>query len=104
MMAKNWYYIFILMIVFSASPAPVIGSNVWGAELQSVNNDINIYLEQNSLRVTGAEGLKLEIFNVAGIMVVSENIDGVDKRFSLDLPRGCYIVKVGKLVKKISVK
>lgn len=92
------------MIVFSASPAPVIGSNVWGAELQSVNNDINIYLEQNSLRVTGAEGLKLEIFNVAGIMVVSENIDGVDKRFSLDLPRGCYIVKVGKLVKKISVK
>lgn len=103
-MAKNWYYIFILMIVFSASPAPVIGSNVWGAELQSVNNDINIYLEQNSLRVTGAEGLKLEIFNVAGIMVVSENIDGVDKRFSLDLPRGCYIVKVGKLVKKISVK
>ena len=92
------------MIVFSASPAPVIGSNVWGAELQSVNNDINIYLEQNSLRVTGAEGLKLEIFNVAGIMVVSENIDGADKRFSLDLPRGCYIVKVGKLVKKISVK
>lgn len=86
------------------SSTPLLASNMSGIEQLAEFNDINIYIEQNNLRVTGGEGLKLQIFNVTGVLVVSENIDSTDKRFSLDLPRGCYIVKVGKLVKKISVK
>ncbi|BCS84200.1 T9SS type A sorting domain-containing protein [Prevotella herbatica] len=103
-MAKHWYYIFILLIAFSALSTPLLASNTSQIEQIAEFNDINIYFAQNNLRVTGGEGLKLQIFNVTGILVVTENIDSTDKRFSLDLPRGCYIVKVGKLVKKISVK
>ncbi|MDN5553175.1 T9SS type A sorting domain-containing protein [Prevotella sp.] len=103
-MAKHWYYIFILVIAFSALSTPLLASNTSQIEQIAEFNDINIYFAQNNLRVTGGEGLKLQIFNVTGILVVTENIDSTDKRFSLDLPRGCYIVKVGKLVKKISVK
>jgi len=31
-------------------------------------------------------------------------VEGQDKRFDLNLPKGCYIVKVGKVVRKISIK
>ncbi len=103
-MARHWYYIFIFIIAFCSLSTPLLASNTSGIEQIAEFNDINIYFEQNNLRVTGGEGLKLQIFNVTGVLVVSQNIDSTDKRFGLDLPRGCYIVKVGKLVKKISVK
>lgn len=103
-MARHWYYIFILVIAFSTLSTPLLARNMSEIEQLAAFNDINIYFEQNILRITGGEGLRLQIFNVTGILVVCENIDSADKRFSLDLPHGCYIVKVGKLVKKISVK
>ena len=56
------------------------------------------------LRVTGAEGEVLQIYNVAGVRVMNVKVEGEDKRFELSLPKGCYIVKVGKCVRKISVK
>ena len=102
-MARHWFYIFIL-IACSTLSTPLLASNMSDTQQIVAFNDINIYFEQNILRITGGEGLRLHIFNVTGILVVCENIDSADKRFSLDLPHGCYIVKVGKLVKKISVK
>ncbi|MFC2455808.1 MAG: T9SS C-terminal target domain-containing protein, partial [Segatella salivae] len=43
------------------------------------------------------------IYNVTGVCVMSMRVDSNDKRFDLNLHRGCYIVKVGKTVRKISV-
>ena len=103
-MARHWVYIFILVIGCCALSTPLLASNMSDTEQVAAFNDINIYFEQNILRITAGEGLRLQIFNVTGVLVVCENIDSADRRFSLDLPRGCYIVKVGKLVKKISVK
>ena len=31
-------------------------------------------------------------------------VDGSDKHYTLSFPRGCYIVKVGKVVRKISIR
>ena len=102
-MARHWFYIFIL-IACSTLSTPLLASNMSDTQQIVAFNDINIYIEQNILRITNGEKLRLQIFNVTGVLVVCENIDSADKRFSLDLPRGCYIVQVGKLVKKISVK
>jgi hypothetical protein len=46
----------------------------------------------------------LFIYNVAGVRVMSLKIEGADKLIDLNLPKGCYIVKVGKVVRKISIK
>ena len=35
---------------------------------------------------------------------MSFRVEGFDKRFELNLPKGCYIVKVGKTVRKISIR
>lgn len=56
------------------------------------------------LRVTGAAGQTLYVYNVTGVRVMSVKVDGSDKSYNLNLSKGCYIVKVGKTVRKISIR
>ncbi|MBO4314456.1 MAG: T9SS type A sorting domain-containing protein [Prevotella sp.] len=65
---------------------------------------IGISVNESTLHVTGAGGQVLYIYNVAGVRVMSIKVDGPDKRYELNLPKGCYIVKVGKTVRKISIR
>ncbi len=65
---------------------------------------IVISVNESTLHVTGAAGQDLYIYNVAGVRVMSIKVDGPDKRYELNLPKGCYIVKVGKTVRKISIR
>ena len=67
-------------------------------------NTISISISGNVLRVEGADNETLYIYNVVGVRVMSIKIDGQDKRYSLSLPKGCYIIKVGKVVRKISIR
>lgn len=70
-------------------------------ETQQVTISIS---NESVLHVTGASGLTLYIYNVTGVRVMSVKVDGADKSYNLNLPKGCYIVKVGKTVRKISVR
>ncbi len=84
---------------------PVSGSATQSIEI--IDNDfqqVTISVQESVLHVTGANGQVLEIFNVAGVKVMSFRVEGFDKRFELNLPKGCYIVKVGKTVRKISIR
>ena len=75
--------------------------------IEIVDNDfqnITISVSESVLHVTGANGLVLQIFNVTGVRVMSIKVEGADKRYELNLPKGCYIVKVGKVVRKISIR
>lgn len=66
--------------------------------------EINIYLQGSTLHVVGAAGQDLYIYNITGVRVMSIKVDGADKAYSLNLPKGCYIVKVGNVVRKISIR
>lgn len=66
--------------------------------------NISISVSGSVLHVSGANNQILQIYNVAGVCVMNLKIEGNDKRFDLNLPKGCYIVKVGKTVRKISIK
>ena len=86
------------------APAVSMASN----SIEIIDNDlqpaVNITVEDGVVRVTGAAGEMLYVYNVAGVRVKSIKVDGDDKRFELNLPKGCYILKVGKTVRKISVR
>lgn len=69
-----------------------------------IQQTIGISVSESTLHVTGAAGQSLYIYNVAGVRVMSIKVDGMDKRYELNLPKGCYIVKVGKTVRKISIR
>lgn len=57
-----------------------------------------------TLRVTGAAGQTVVVYNIVGQKVFEAKIDSNDKRFDLSLPTNCYIVKVGSVARKISVR
>ena len=66
--------------------------------------DVAIYVKSSTVYVKNANGEMLYVYNVAGVRVVSIKVDGQDRHYDLNLPKGCYIVKVGKKVRKVSIK
>lgn len=59
---------------------------------------------RRTLYVTGASDQTLEVVSLTGKPVASVKIDSPAQRIELNnLPKGCYVVKVGKVVRKISV-
>ena len=75
--------------------------------IEIIENDyqnISISVKGSTLHVVGANGMVLHIYNVAGVRVMTIKEDGSDRRYELNFPKGCYIVKVGNTARKISVK
>jgi hypothetical protein len=69
-------------------------------DLQSVTMTVN----ESSVHITGANGMTLQIFNITGVSIGQYKIDSADKHIELNLQKGCYILKVGKVVRKISIR
>lgn len=74
-------------------------------EVNSIDfNQISITYSNNTLHIVGASGLNVSVYNIVGQKVYEAKIDSNDKRIELNLPTNCYIVKVGTVARKISVK
>lgn len=56
------------------------------------------------LYVNHAENRVLEIFSLTGTKVATIRIDSPETRIELNLKKGCYILKVDKVVRKISIR
>jgi len=65
---------------------------------------ITLSISDGNIHIVGANGEVMEIFNLTGAKVATIRIDSADKTFALNLSKGCYLVKVGKIVRKISVQ
>lgn len=66
---------------------------------------ITMVVNANTARISNAEGQTLEIYNLAGVKIDTYRIDSDEKTISLNkLPKGCYILKVGNVVRKVSIR
>lgn len=65
---------------------------------------ITIALNGKQLHVAKAAGQTLEIYNLAGVRVTTIRIDSEEKTVDLNLKKGCYMLKIGKFVRKISIR
>jgi hypothetical protein len=74
------------------------------ADIEDVQSSVTISVNESTLHITGAAGLTLQIFNITGVSISQIKIDSADKHIELNLQKGCYILKIGKLVRKISIK
>lgn len=99
-MKKFWILTF--MTLFMALPAVSMEQpdDVIEDEMQSVS----ITIKEGSVKVANAQGQKLEIFNLAGVRISSVALESEEATLKLNLSRGCYILKVGKTVRKVNVK
>ena len=65
---------------------------------------ISLSIKDGNVHIVGANGEVMEIFNLTGAKVATVRIDSNDKTFALNLQKGCYLIKVGKIVRKISIQ
>ena len=63
-----------------------------------------ISVDGNIVSIGGASGMKLEVVSLTGRAVATYKVDGPAQRIELNLPKGCYILKVGKTVRKVTVQ
>ena len=95
---------FIFAVAMGAA-VPVVA--VADTSIEIIDNDIqtiNVAVTESAIHVTGANGQVLHVYNVTGMKLMSVKIEGQDKKVEINLPKGCYIVKVGKVVRKIYIK
>lgn len=64
----------------------------------------SIVVKGSTLSVYNANGSILEIFSLTGTKVATIRIDSNEKTVDLSLKKGCYILKVNKVVRKISIR
>ena len=70
---------------------------------QVTKSAVSIMVKGHQIRVQHAQGLLMEIYSVTGSKVFSQKIDSNDQTLQLGLTRGCYIIKVGDVARKISI-
>lgn len=62
-----------------------------------------LVVKGNLLHVQNAQGCTMEVYDITGKRVAAVNIDSNDKQVTLNLRKGCYIVKIGSLTRKVSL-
>lgn len=69
------------------------------------DNEIRIKLLENRLTLENIpEDGVLEIYNIMGVKVYSQRIKAGIAEVTLTVPRGYYIIKIGKFTRKIAIK
>ena len=98
-------YTRLLLLALFLVMMPAVNAAVVYESPQEVNDfeEVRITLNGANLRVQNGSGMSVEIYNITGVKVADYRIDSNDKTIRLELNRGCYIIKVGKTVRKISI-
>lgn len=90
------------LIACLATVVPMTGHAETAIEI--IDNDIQnvtITVQGNTVHINGANGQMVYVYNVTGSCIRKVKADNT--HFELTLNQGCYIVKVGKTVRKISI-
>lgn len=99
--------IFVLSVMFSwLTPLAVSAAPAYMAGVMEMyaEQEADVVYANGVLMVTGAEGCTLEVVSLTGKKVLSVEISSPAQRIELNIPKGCYIVKVGKVVRKVSIR
>ena len=103
-MTKKIFTLLIALITLSFVLPTTVRANTAIVLIDQNFQGISISVYGSVLRVEGANDETMYIYNVTGVRVMSVKVDGADKRYNLNLPKGCYIVKVGKVTRKIVIR
>lgn len=65
--------------------------------------EISISVSGTNVRVVGANKMTLTIYNLTGTKAASFQIESDDQTINTGLSKGVYLLKVGKVVRKVSL-
>ena len=85
------------------APLTALADEMEPAAVEQAESQVGISVSGQTAYVTGAQGETLEVVSLTGRLVMTAKIDSPNQRVELNIPKGCYILKVGKVVRKIQV-
>ena len=91
-----------LTMAVPAKAAPMVME--LGVAEQIEEQEPLLSVDGNTVSVQGAAGQTLEVVSLTGRAVATYRIESPAQRFELNLPKGCYILKVGKVARKVTVR
>lgn len=95
---------FITALTLMAPQTVKAGEAEMPAVEQTINEDIVIKVSGQAVTVSGAQGQVLEVISLTGRCVTSIKIQDPVQRIDLNVPKGCYILKIGKVARKVTVR
>ena len=72
--------------------------------VEQIDSEVTMVVEGNTVTVNGAEGLVLDIISLTGRKVAQYEINSPSQRIELNLTKGCYVFKIGKVVRKVAIR
>jgi hypothetical protein len=103
-MTKRLIILLFAGLLAGIMPVAVLATGIELAAVGQAENPVSITVSEQVVSVTGAQGETLEVVSLTGRKVMSVKIDNAVQRIELNIPKGCYILKVGKVVRKIQVR
>ncbi|MBO6030782.1 MAG: T9SS type A sorting domain-containing protein [Prevotella sp.] len=93
------------MMAFLAVPAAAT-TMVWEERgvAEMIDEPIAMTIDGNAVTISGAQGLKLIVVSLTGRQIAEYRIDSPAQRIELNLTKGCYVLKVGNVVRKVSIR
>lgn len=92
------------MTLSLAVPVLTLASEMAAPEFATEQSEPVISVQQSSVIVTGAVGETLEVVSLTGKSLMTVRIESPSQRIDLNVPKGCYILKVGKVVRKVTIR
>lgn len=104
-MKKFFVVLALVAVVGLAAPVSAMHMVVeMGVAEQTDEQLPTIGVEGSVVTIQWAAGMTLEVVSLTGRAVASYSIESSLQRVELNLPKGCYILKVGKVVRKVTVR
>ena len=71
---------------------------------QTIEEEIIISVNGQWVVINGAQGQTLEVVSLTGRRVMTLKIESPAQRVELNVPKGCYLLKIGKVVRKVAIQ
>lgn len=105
LMKKKLLIIFLGLAALVCVPMTALASEAdFQQTEQTIDEDITFKVNGQWVTVTGAQGQTLEVVSLTGRRVMTIKIESPAQRVELNVPKGCYILKIGKVVRKVAVQ
>ena len=95
----------VIMMAFLAIPSVAAITMVMERGVaEMIDETITLTIDGNAVLVGGAQGKKLIVVSLTGRQVAEYQIESPAQRVELNLTKGCYVLKVGNVVRKVSIR
>lgn len=108
-MKKSLLKISVISLLLALHSPILVASEMYPEPVAEIENEINevqiTVSNGNIVYVKNAEGALIEVYNITGAQILSQRVESNCKIYEIsNLQKGCYIVKVGKVTRKIFIK